>query len=641
MFVNDIFIDNMYYGFIIRSGVAKGKLVAIDCPNLPSRYSIFKSCDITGVNALAGSSFPVLASDSVEYIGQPLAVLAGPDYSVLEELACKCKIIIEEETPIFDVESPNAEIFAEKILQFDSGSAKNHVKKNEKEMSDSVEQKEAEVQHTDFEGKPADVDGMIIIDRGSYTTSVQEHWTSEPAGALVCYNEEDGGITVHTSTQWVEHVSKSCAEFLGIEHSLVKVEEADLGITLDGKIWYPSLISAIAALCAYKTKKNIKLMCSREDDFFYSPKRVQVKINYHTIVSIEEYISQTSIKVFADLGAADFFAQEILEEICDAVMGDLKFGNITIEAFAVKTNLPPCGAFAGFAASQGRLALERHLCVISDFFKENGFDFRKKFFQNKKRRAMSLETLAGELDVINALFDSITKKCDYKRKWAAYEMLRHIEKENDEKINPMRGIGMSFCRLNKLKTFSFDVTQNPVLPVLTEKCGGTNSVNNIPCAACIVEIEIDSTDYEPVITGVWFEIFSEKTEDKKQAEYKILRSLTPALGWAAGEGLKYVDGKIDCGLCTANHIQCVQDIQNMNISFYEQDNNGNGTESKNQLYNYEELPFSLFTPAFIQAVSQAVNFHFTKNPVSSYDIWQILNKQHESGEEKTIAGKEK
>ena len=91
----------MIYALTIRSPIANGSLIEIKAPPLPDSYHLITAKNIPGENSLACFPIPVLAEKKLSYIGQPLAILAGPERTVLEELASGLEIITEEKKPVF------------------------------------------------------------------------------------------------------------------------------------------------------------------------------------------------------------------------------------------------------------------------------------------------------------------------------------------------------------------------------------------------------------------------------------------------------------------------------------------------------------------------------------------------------------
>ncbi|MDR3337038.1 MAG: xanthine dehydrogenase family protein molybdopterin-binding subunit [Treponema sp.] len=417
-FVDDIEIPGALYGLTIRSPIPKGRLNSVECPPLPDGYTLIRSGDIPGKNQLTGLNVPVLAAEAVSYIGEPVALLFGPDRQILESLGEQCRVITEPGTPVFGLE--------EASLEEDNIIARRNI--------------------TIGDADKAFSDGAKIIE-GTYRTEIQEHLYSEPLGAqveLMANSSMKGKIIVHTATQWPFQVRRSVAEVLGIAPNLVVVKPSCIGVHLDGKIWYPSVIACHAALGAFITRKPVKLMLSRYEDFLYSPKRNQSAIQLRSALGEKGQLLATEINIRVNMGAYRAFADEILDQCCLGAAGSFKQGNIKINAVALGTNLPPAGPFAGFGMSQGFFAAERHAALIIDTLRLDPLEWRKENTLNQKK-PLAIGASLGNPFFPQKMLDTAAAMGDYYRKWASYENLRIYRRNHGgaDKHEPLRGIGIA------------------------------------------------------------------------------------------------------------------------------------------------------------------------------------------------------
>ena len=224
-FLEDIFPKNLLYAVTIRSPVPSGIIKLIQIPKLPNNYTLITARDIPGENRLEDTDIPILADVNLSYAGEPAALLIGPDKTKLEELALMCKIIFDENKPVFTCEEDSKAPAAVRELQI--GDTQGAFLKS----------------------------GKIIAN--SYSTGVQDHWYAEPVGAVTMYRiddkdkekekekkdqkgkKTDSTLIVKTATQWPYHVKRSVAKALGIDPAGVCVEPTSLNIHMDGKLWYP------------------------------------------------------------------------------------------------------------------------------------------------------------------------------------------------------------------------------------------------------------------------------------------------------------------------------------------------------------------------------------------------------------------
>ncbi|MDR0527351.1 MAG: xanthine dehydrogenase family protein molybdopterin-binding subunit [Spirochaetaceae bacterium] len=565
MFVDDIQLENPYYAFVLRSPAACGKLKSITAPPMEDGFILVKADDIPGENSLFDGQIRVLAKDNVCFTGEPVALLCGPALLKLEEYAANCVIEIEEETPEFSIEDAW-------------------------EAGDFFARKEAEY------GSVPKAKGELVVE-GHYETGPQEHWYSEPHGAIA--KIENGMVIIESAAQRPKELRKAVAAVLGINIDCVELKNAELGIHLDGKIWYPALIASLAALAAQISGRTVKLQLTREEDYLYSPKRTNSVVHIRSLLTFDGQILETDVLAKIGFGAAGVYASEIIEEITHSFLETYKTGKITIETIAIKTNVPPAGPFAGFGASLASFAMERHISKIADVLQEECVEWRKNHLRAKVK----------ELDILSFA----AKESDFRRKWAAYELLRGNLKK-DERILPQRGIGLTFAAGSAARNNSL-----------------FESANVFPVAACVVEVEVDRVNYESTFRGIWLHIACGRPENISKAE-RVLRCATlAAISWSSIEKIKFIDGKITPPLCSFYEIMSVSATPEIHINFaYEEG------ALPTPLSCLEELPFCAVPAAFAQAISQAINYHVERIPIIGLDIWRILMmKRQENFDKKT------
>jgi CO/xanthine dehydrogenase Mo-binding subunit len=489
LLLQDIPYRSTFFAVTIRSPVPKGRLLSIEHPSLERAYTLITAKDIPGKNELAGFPVPVLAAGELSYLGEPVAILTGPDRAKLESYAGQCRVIIQEERPVFatpaSVEDPGPAP-PEQIPAKAPGAVPPPPAPAEGEEAPPGEQipLSGALQRAGAEpvasGSPCQMEQApspvpaepeIFLERSlerghidaafaspvkvlsaTYTTGIQEHAYSEPVGALVEYisglSGTDGEepaqriFVIHTATQWPGHVSRSAAQILGLEESQIITEAADPGIPMDGKIWYPSLIACQAALAAYLIQRNVRLLLTREEDFRFSPKRNASLIKIQSALGEKGEILGTKIDLTVDLGAQAVFDGEILDQSCLGVLGIAGRGALSLKARAIRTNIPPQGPFSGFGAAQGGFAMERHGSLIADSLGLDPAEWRKDNYPHRK------DFISPESAPIDQLLDTAAAMADYYRKWGSYELLRRRRREEPPPPRPenLRGIGIALGR---------------------------------------------------------------------------------------------------------------------------------------------------------------------------------------------------
>jgi CO/xanthine dehydrogenase Mo-binding subunit len=433
-FLEDIYPQNLLYAVTLRSPVAKGRLIFIQYPKLPSNYIFITARNIPGENRLEDTTIPILAETALSYIGEPVALLLGQDKIKLEEYAAQCVVIADEDKPVFSTE----EATGDSVLVC----------------------RELTV------GEPEKVfDKAHAIIRGNYNTGIQDHWYAEPAGAITWYENNNAKknicttgeiledikskkhekiMVVRTATQWPDHVKRSVTRALQIDPSSILVEPTALGMHMDGKLWYPSMIACHAALATQITKKPVRLILSREEDFLYSPKRCKTSVSISSAIDENGKILGSYVDISVNLGVHWVNRDEIMDQTCLGTLGFYHFDNLKLTVKAVIANIPPQGPFSGFGIAQGAFAMERHVSQIADETNQDPAGWRHISFSKEKGAIINLNS-SGKKSTTE-LISAAASISDYSRKWASYELLREGRRGKHayaEKGESFRGIGIA------------------------------------------------------------------------------------------------------------------------------------------------------------------------------------------------------
>jgi CO/xanthine dehydrogenase Mo-binding subunit len=422
--LQNISFHSLLHGVTIRSPIARGRLKSIECPKLPAHYTLITAKDIPGKNFLPSlspedSPVPILAGEALSYIGEPVAILLGPDRIKLAEYALELTVLAEEERPAFS----SLNVPPEMILG------------------------ERRCPSEDLEDAFARAKTLVS---GIYRTGIQEHWYAEPVGAAAEYlgrkNKGAGTplFTIRTATQWPFHVRRSAALVLGISENQIVVECTRIALSLDGKIWFPSLAACHAALGAFITRKPVKILYTREEDFRYSPKRNESEIEIRSALGEGGEILGTEIGATVNLGAQGIFTAEILDQTSLGAMGSSRLSRVKLYSRAVRTNIPPQGSFAGFGMAQGFFAMELHLSHIAETLRQDPAEWRKNHHPGSTGFLPSGIPLKEKLS-LNELIDTAAGMSGYYRKWASYELLRQNRRSRglQENGESLRGVGIA------------------------------------------------------------------------------------------------------------------------------------------------------------------------------------------------------
>ena len=342
---------------------------------------------------------PVFCRETVEYIGEPIAMLCGPEEKIVESLRDACLVEYEELEPVLDLRRATQSFF-----DYAYG-------------------------HGDVEKAFAEADKIYDEE---FETGYQEQAYLEPQG-MMAQPESDGRMFVHGSTQCIFYIRNAVARVLGCGPEGVHIMQDVTGGAFGGKEAFPSILGSQVAVAAHKCGKPVRCVFDRREDMEYSSKRHPSLCRYRVAVKSGR-ITAMDIDVIFNAGAYSTLSAVVLQRGIIASPGIYQVPNLHIRGRAVKTNTTPSGAYRGFGAPQTFFAVEmmmdhiaRDLGVDSLAFKEAHCSKQGDFTSTRGRYHDPVP--------IPAMIEELDKVCNYREKRKAYGL--------PQSGRFRRGIGMS------------------------------------------------------------------------------------------------------------------------------------------------------------------------------------------------------
>ncbi|MCK5832430.1 xanthine dehydrogenase family protein [bacterium] len=410
-YIADYRLDGMIEAVTVRSTRPRARILNITVPDLPEGYYIVDKDDVLSKNRVRMLIYdqPFFADGVVNYIGEPIMLVVGPDREVLAEIASQVVINYEDIDPIFTLEDAlsgeKPPIFGEDNLFADYICGVGDVQ--------SV-----------FEG-------AARIVEGEYRTGYQEQMYIETNGVIGIF--ENDRITVHGSMQCPYYVKNALAEAFGWDGSRIQVIQSTTGGAFGGKEEYPSILAGQAAFAAYKTGKPVRLILERTEDINVTTKRHPSIIKYRTAHDSRGDILAMDIEVSFDGGAYAGLSDVVLQRGLFTSTGVYNIPNVRIRGCAYATNTVPCGAFRGFGAPQTLFALEMHMAKIALEFDIEPSEFKKRYCLKKGDKTCTGGIIHGET--------KITEMMDKAIEMSGYQIKK--EEFSGDKGRFRRGIGLS------------------------------------------------------------------------------------------------------------------------------------------------------------------------------------------------------
>lgn len=331
LYASDIRDDSLLWGKLLRSPVARGMIQSVELPELPDGYYVIDSRDVTGKNAVHVilEDMPVFAEKFVEYIGDPILMLAGPDAATVESLVKNIKLDIQELDPCLDMADSQEAFFD---YSFGRG---------------------------DIDAEFAGADKII---EETFYTGYQEQAYLETQCMTAVFDGKK--VTIRGSMQCPYYIHGAVITATGLDKDHVRIIQDITGGGFGGKEAFPSIIGCQLAVAAIKTGKPVRLLFDRREDMAYTSKRHPSKSTYKVAVKNGK-ISGIKADVLFNAGAYSTLSGVVLQRGVIAAQGVYAIPAIQVRGRAVKTNTLHCGAFRGFGAPQVFFAVEMMLSHVA------------------------------------------------------------------------------------------------------------------------------------------------------------------------------------------------------------------------------------------------------------------------------------
>lgn len=345
-YIADIKFNDSLHAKTLRSEKAKALIKNIFIPPLNDGYYIVQGKDVPGLNKVKViiNDMPIFADEEVNYIGEPILLVVGPDLNEINKILNEIKVEYEEKNPVFDMRISN-DIFAQ--YSYEKGNVK-------EAFENSVQ----------------------VIEEEFYT-GYQEQAYLETQGVVGIY--EEGKISVYGSMQCPYYIKNALIQGLGCSEDKVRVIQTTTGGGFGGKEDYPSLIATQVAVAANKIKKTVRLIFDRLEDISYTTKRHPAILKYRTALDKENNIIGMDVDIILNGGAYATLSSVVLQRALIAAFGVYNIKNLRAKGRVVKTNTIPNGAFRGFGGPQSLFAIEEHMNHVAKKIGDIPLDFKKKY----------------------------------------------------------------------------------------------------------------------------------------------------------------------------------------------------------------------------------------------------------------------
>ncbi len=412
-YLDDLKVGDVLYARTFRSEKARARVDGIHIPELPEGYYIVDRNDSIATNRVRMllDDQPFFAEDVVNYIGEPILLVVGPDRQVIEKIMGRIRVNYTDLDPIYDIEE---------------------AKSGEKPPLYNGDNTIADYVYRKGEWDKATREADQVFER-TFQTGYQEQLYLEPQ-AIMAWQEEDK-IFIEGSMQCPYYVHNAMKIALGRTGDKIVIKQSTTGGAFGGKEDYPSLIAGQVAFAAIKTGNKVKLIFDREEDLIATTKRHPSKSEYKIAVKDGRMIGLWC-HIELDAGAYTGLSSVVLQRALFAAASTYDIPNLRIGGTAYTTNKVPSGAFRGFGAPQSLFAVERFVDEIARELGRDPLEFRCSQFL-KKGDSTSTGGKLRDYVPLQEIAEKIDKEAGYTEK------KRLFAKDKKTKDGKLRGIGLA------------------------------------------------------------------------------------------------------------------------------------------------------------------------------------------------------
>jgi CO/xanthine dehydrogenase Mo-binding subunit len=346
---SDLSAPGMLWGDTLRSPHAHARMVSVDLSralSLPGVHAVLTHADVPGrkTYGLEFSDQPVLAIDRVRYVGEPVAVVAA-DHPEQARLAVDAiEVEYEPLEPVIDMERA----LEQEPLHLDRPTMGHGYRDDPRPNV---------VRHLVITHGDPDTSGDVVV-RGEYEVGIQDQAFLGPESGLAVPDGE-GGVDIHVATQWLHVDRDQVAPCLALRPEQVRIHLAGVGGAFGGREDLSMQIHG--ALLALHTGRPVKMSYDREESFTGHVHRHPARMWCEHRATREGRITCVRIRILLDGGAYASSSTAVASNAASFALGPYRVDNALIDATAVYTNNPPCGAMRGFGAVQTCFAAEAQI----------------------------------------------------------------------------------------------------------------------------------------------------------------------------------------------------------------------------------------------------------------------------------------
>lgn len=366
---SDLWHEDMLWGFTLRSPHAHAEIRSIDISAalaLPGVHAVMTHDDLPAAThyGLEIHDQPVLAKDRVRYHGEAVAIVAADHPETARRAAARIEVDYAELPLVVDEATATA-----------PGAPLLHPGRTDHHAAHAPHPNVVHrqpVRRGDVAAAKARAD---VVVRRDYEVGMQDQAFLGPESGLAV-PAEDGGIDLYIATQWLHVDRDQLAPVLGLPADKVRLTLSGVGGAFGAR--EDLSMQAHASLLALRTGKPVKIVYNRYESFFGHVHRHPAKLTYEHGATRDGRLLYVQCRIVLDGGAYASSSPAVVGNAASLAIGPYVVEHVDVEALALYSNNPPCGAMRGFGAVQACFAYEAQMDAVAHELGLHPVEFRQR-----------------------------------------------------------------------------------------------------------------------------------------------------------------------------------------------------------------------------------------------------------------------
>jgi CO/xanthine dehydrogenase Mo-binding subunit len=388
-FVHDMYLPNMLYGKIFRSTVPHAKIISMDvskAKKLPGVKAVITSADIPKVYyGIWTRDMLIFASDTVRYIGEPVAAVAADTEEIAEEALGLIEVEYEELPAVFNVEEA---FYSDKVIIHPN--AKNYWRLYPESQVKGRYNINSFTSFYNGDVEKGFKQADVVVEQ-KFSTQVQHQAYMERRVAIADYSPVEDKLMVWTSAQSPCLTVALIGRVMEMPLSKIRVIAPAVGGGFGGKA--NPLFEPHAAFLSKATGKPVRIELTRDEDFATTNPRHATVSKVKIGAKKDGKFTAFKLEWLLDSGAYTFEGPAVCDLGSVFGRGPYWFPNWHIEGFNIYTNKIVPGAFRGFGNPQVSWARETVIDMLAEKLGMSKLELVRKNLVKKDQPMVTGQTI--------------------------------------------------------------------------------------------------------------------------------------------------------------------------------------------------------------------------------------------------------